>query len=163
MTKSLLSLDILLPLIRFLLLRSTHQQDGSYKEDFEAAAEHRLSTCEPFSSNSGKRTRSSRYISQIAHRQRIGPNGNVRRRSIRNCLGVPIANNSGRHENTILRYLNRVPQRAMIHNISAWPFENGEYEMENAEANTRTTTLFGYGFQECGLKASWMMPVWDPL
>nr|GEV31785.1 hypothetical protein [Tanacetum cinerariifolium] len=23
--------------------------------------------------------------------------------------------------------------------------------------------LFGYGFQECGLKASWMMPVWDPL
>nr|GEU79643.1 zinc finger, CCHC-type [Tanacetum cinerariifolium] len=23
--------------------------------------------------------------------------------------------------------------------------------------------LFGYGFQECGLKAFWMMPVWDPL
>ncbi|GKD96040.1 hypothetical protein Tco_1379937 [Tanacetum coccineum] len=28
---------------------------------------------------------------------------------------------------------------------------------------TRTTTLFSYGFQECGLKASWMMPVRDPL
>ncbi|GJW41445.1 Clp protease regulatory subunit ClpX2, mitochondrial-like protein [Tanacetum coccineum] len=29
--------------------------------------------------------------------------------------------------------------------------------------DTRTSALFGYGFQECGLKASWMMPVWDPL
>ncbi|GKB76447.1 cellulose synthase A catalytic subunit 7 [UDP-forming] isoform X2 [Tanacetum coccineum] len=36
----------------------------------------------------------------MAHRQRIGPNRNVRRRSIVNRLGVPIANSSGRPENT---------------------------------------------------------------
>ncbi|GJY22213.1 hypothetical protein Tco_0394779 [Tanacetum coccineum] len=98
--------------------RSTHQQDSSYKEDFEAAAEHRQSnyacdkgpsTCEPSSSNTCKQTRSSRYISLMAHTQRIGPNRNVRRRSIVNRLGVPIANNS---IHLILRYLNQVPHKA---------------------------------------------------
>ncbi|GJS21935.1 putative reverse transcriptase domain-containing protein [Tanacetum coccineum] len=57
-----------------------------------------LSVCEPSSSNTGKRKRSSRYISPMAPRQRIGPKRNVRRRSIVNRLDVPIANNSERPE-----------------------------------------------------------------
>ncbi|GJT95927.1 fructose-bisphosphate aldolase, cytoplasmic isozyme 1 [Tanacetum coccineum] len=71
-------------------------------------------TCEPSSSITDKRKRSSGYISPMAHMQRVGPNRNVRRRSIVNRLGVPIANNSERPKNTILRYLILVPHKATV-------------------------------------------------
>nr|GEU89667.1 hypothetical protein [Tanacetum cinerariifolium] len=52
------------------------------------------STSQPFSCNTGKRNRPSRYNFPTLHMHQIGPNRNVRRRTTMNHQGVSTADNS---------------------------------------------------------------------